>query len=106
MKFILHIFTLLLCISAWALLGCATRNDTSNATRPCAATSRRVLSLRLKSLRPKRLDHLADEFFFKFFVNFRARVFVFARQPVVKFRHIAAAFAVELDRVSPYGAVF
>lgn len=77
-----------------------------NAARPCAATSRRVLSLRLKSLRPKRLDHLSDKFFFKFLVNFRPRVFVFARQLVVKFRHIAAAFAVELDRVSPYGAVF
>ena len=71
-----------------------------------AATSRRVLSLRLKSLRPRLLDHLSDKFFFKFFINFRPRVFVFARQPVVKFRHIAAAFAVELDRVSPYGAVF
>ena len=55
---------------------------------------------------PKRLDHLSDEFFFKFLVNFRTRVFVFARQLVVKFRHIAAAFAVKLDRVSPYGAVF
>ena len=71
-----------------------------------AATSRCALSLRLKSLRPKRLDHLADKFFFKFLVNFRPRVFVFARQLVVKFRHIAAAFAVKLDRVSPYGAVF
>ncbi len=74
--------------------------------RALAATSRCVLSLRLKSLRPKRLDHLSDEFFFKFLVNFRPRVFVFARQLIVKFRHIAAAFAVELDRVSPYGAVF
>ena len=55
---------------------------------------------------PKHLDHLSDEFFFKFFINFRPRVFVFARQLIVKFRHIAAAFAVELDRVSPYGAVF
>ncbi len=71
-----------------------------------AATSRRILSLRLKSLRPRLLDHLSDEFFFKFLVNFRPRVFVFARQLVVKFCHIAAAFAVELDRVSPYGAVF
>ena len=55
---------------------------------------------------PRRLEHLSDKFFFKFFINFRPRVFVFARQLVVKFRHIAAAFAVELDRVSPYGAVF
>lgn len=74
--------------------------------RALAATSRRILSLFFKSQRPKRLDHLSDKFFFKFFINFRPRVFVFARQLVVKFRHIAAAFAVELDRVSPYGAVF
>lgn len=74
--------------------------------RALAATSRRILSLFFKSQCPKRLDHLSDKFFFKFFINFRPRVFVFARQLVVKFRHIAAAFAVELDRVSPYGAVF
>ena len=84
------------------------------------APQRRILTLLARSSRyvathtiaapripvPKRLDHLSDEFFFKFFINFRPRVFVFARQLIVKFRHIAAAFAVELDRVSPYGAVF
>ena len=59
-----------------------------------------------QTLAPKCLDHLSDKFFFKFFINFRPRVFVFARQLIVKFRHIAAAFAVELDRVSSYGAVF
>ena len=87
---------------------------------PYRMPQRRILTLLARSSRyvathtiaapripvPKRLDHLSDEFFFKFFINFRPRVFVFARQFVVKFRHIAAAFAVELDRVSPYGAVF
>ncbi len=119
MKFILHIFTLLLCLSARALLGYIRQNKT-NATQAnsfisvalsCAAScrrapQRRILSLRLKPQCPKRLEHLSDEFFFKFFINFRPRMFVFARQFVVKFCHIAAAFAVELDHVSPYGAVF
>lgn len=85
----------------------ARHNDASNAARPCL--SRYVATRTIAAPQtpvPKRLDHLSDEFFFKFFVNFRPRVFVFARQLVVKFRHIAAAFAVELDRVSPYGAVF
>ena len=85
----------------------ARRNDTSNAARPCSS---RYVAMRStpapQTLAPKCLDHLTDEFFFKFLVNFRPCVFVFARQLVVKFRHIAAAFAVELDRVSPYGAVF
>ncbi len=90
-----------------AVLYCAPqRRILTPLGRALAATSRCVLSLRLKSLRQSRLDHLSDKFFFKFFINFRPRVFVFARQLVVKFRHIAAAFAVELDRVSPYGAVF
>ncbi len=78
-----------------------------NAARPCF--SRYVATHTIaapQTLVPKCLEHLSDEFFFKFFVNFRPRVFVFARQLIVKFRHIAAAFAVELDRVSPYGAVF
>ncbi len=79
----------------------------SNAARSCS--SRYVATHTIatpQTLAPKCLDHLSDEFFFKFFINFRPRVFVFARQFVVKFCHIAAAFAVELDRVSPYGAVF
>ena len=76
-----------------------------NAARSCFSRYVRAIAAP-QTLAPKCLDHLSDKFFFKFFINFRPRVFVFARQLVVKFRHIAAAFAVELDRVSPYGAVF
>ena len=78
-----------------------------NAARSCSSRYVAICSIPAsQTLAPKCLDHLSDKFFFKFFINFRPRVFVFARQLVVKFRHIAAAFAVELDRVSPYGAVF
>ena len=133
MKFILYTFNLLLCLSARALLRHIRQNKTDSAqansfisgafmlrrTISCAATTHlnavrscpsRYVAMHTiaapQTLVPKCLEYLSDEFFFKFFINFRPRVFVFARQPIVKFRHIAAAFAVELDRVSPYGAVF
>ena len=106
MKFILYIFNLLLYLSAWALLGhiqqnktdkprkrifsfwlclvalhhTARRNDTSNAARPCFSRYVAIHTIAApQTLVPKCLEHLSDEFFFKFFVNFRPRVFVFAR---------------------------
>ncbi len=52
----------------------------SNAARPCSSRYVAICSIPApQTLAPKCLDHLSDEFFFKFFINFRPRVFVFAR---------------------------